>query len=297
MIFSDITYNGITFKRFVRTAGYMAALIKGDQVGIRDTENPLPGVDGTERYKSLYGERLIELRGFIKSDGENDLYTKIEALKAAFDIKACETASTDGYGFLPLGFTDPGQAAAVYYCKPIKSAIAISDERTGFARSFVILLEAKDPKKYTASAVTVTIDPSLATTYNAGKLPAKLPVALEATYYTGTKVFNNTGSAAVTPTLIKVYGPCVAPKITNSTKSQYIGFTGEVQLLTGEYILIDPVAGTALKYVGATSTSIIQYLITGSIFWQLAKGNNTLLFEAEQMGSAAKVDVTARLTA
>jgi phage-related protein len=296
MIFSDTTYNGITFSRFVRGSGYMATVVNGDQVGIRDTMDAIPGVDGVERYKSFYGDRLIEIKGFVKGSGESDLYTKINALKNAFDINVLQNSPlADDNGFMRLLFTDPGQSEAYYLCKPIRGAIAVSEQRTGLARGFSVLLEAKDPHKYSSTVLTITLTP--ATSVASSKFPMTLPVAFGGSTSSATATINNTGGISVFPSEIKIYGPCNGPSVENTTDGKGIYFTSDVVLLANEYLTINPSQGTCIKTdINGTQTSVANYLTSASVYWQLLSGNNTITFSAQTMTSGAYAVVSANIT-
>lgn len=293
MIRSDFTYNGITFGNLVRASGYKAEFVNGNQVGIRDTITSLPGVDGVERYKSFYRDRLIEIRGFVLGSSETDLYNKINALESAFDIHNLEEGFTDG--FAPLEFQDPGQNLARYYCKPIKNTITIQEKRTGFVRAFAILLEAKDPRKYQTIETTYTVQPSTAA--GTSNLPFTIPAAIAGNTFIGSSVIDNTGAAGVYPSQIKIYGACTGPKVMNATNSKYIELTGDVVLTATDYILIDPNLGTIYKYDSAgNGENIIRYLTSDSTFFFLNAGNNTITYSADAMVLGSRAEVTIRLT-
>lgn len=297
MIYSDIIFNGITFSRFARGSGYQAEVIQGDQVGIRDTIDAIPGVDGVERYKSFYGDRLIEIKGFVKGTSESDLYTKINALIAGFDINALQTTSVvaDANGFAPLTFTDPGQGEAYFKVKPIKSTLAISEQRTGLSRGFALLLEAKDPKKYASTNVTLTLTPSSGG--SSSVLPFSLPIVLGGDAYSATASLNYTGSTPAYPTSIKLYGPCTAPSITNITTGNKLEFTGSVVLLANEYVEISPDLSTCVKHdVSAVETNVASYLTTDSEYWQVIPGINNTQFTASSLSSGAQAIITVEVT-
>ena len=293
MIRSSFTYNGITFYPLVRTSGFKAEFVNGSRVGIRDTITAIPGFDGVERYKSFYKDRLVEIRGFVLGESEEDLYNNIALLEKAFDIHNLEEEILDG--FSPLEFTDPGQNTGRYYCKPIQNTLSIIEKKTGFSRAFAILLEAKDPRKYEISEITVTATPSIISGTSA--LPFTIPVVISGDAYTGNASINNTGDAGVIPTQIKIYGPCTGPIVTNTTKDEHIELTGDVVLTDTDYIIILPQEGTIYKYdsVG-TGVNIIKYLTSDSIFWNLAKGNNSITYTADSMSQPSRADITVRLT-
>lgn len=292
MIRSDFSYNSIVFQKLVRNSGYKAEFVNGSQVGIRDTITSFPGVDGVERYKSFYRDRLIEIRGFVIGSSEDDLYDKINALETAFDIHNLEESFTDG--FAPLEFTNPGQNAARYYCKPIKNTIIIQERRTGFSRGFTVLLEAKDPRRYETVETTYTAQP--ATAGGSSAFPLGFPVAFSGDTLTGTTVINNTGNAGVNPSEIKIFGACSGPILTHSNGKK-IQLTSDVILAATEYILIIPSQGTIYKYdAQGNGINIIQYLTSDSQFWSLDSGENTITYTAQTMNAGSKTEIKVRLT-
>jgi hypothetical protein len=282
----------VTFHKLVRSSGYKAEFVNGSQVGIRDTITSLPGIDGVERYKSFYRDRLIEIRGFVIGSSEADLYDKINALESAFDIHNLEEDYTDG--FAPLEFTDPGQSDARYYCKPIKNTLVIQERRTGFARGFTVLLEAKDPRKYVSTETTYTAQP--ATAGGTSAFPLTFPVVFSGDTFTGTVTITNTGNAGVYPSEIKIYGPCSGPMLTHQNGKKIV-LTSDVVVSVDEYVLINPNYGTVYKYdAQGNGTNIIQYLSSGSEFFGLEAGENVITYTAQSMGAGSKAEIKIRFT-
>lgn len=293
IIRSNFTYNGITFNTLVRSSGYKADFVNGSNVGIRDTITSVPGFDGVERYKSFYRDRLIEIRGFILGESESDLYDNITALENAFDIHALENLFTDG--FAPLAFTDPGQNSTIYYCKPIKNTLTLVEKKTGNARPFAILLEAKDPNKYLSTANTVTITPNISGGSSA--FPVAFPVAFAGSSLSGSTTINNTGKPGILPILITITGPCTAPRISNDSEGNYIEFTSDLVVAAGESLIIDPNVGTCyLQAVNGSQTNVIQYLTDTSIFWSFISGNNNLTASAATMSEGCTFVISYQLT-
>jgi hypothetical protein len=292
---TTITYNGITFNRFVRTSGYMASVVTGDRITIRSTRDPLPSQNGIQRYIDKYGSRLLEIKGFIKGSSETDLYDKIGSLQAAFDIGNLEDVGLAG--FQALDWTDPGQSPARYYVKPLNNTLVVQEKRTGLAREFSVLLEAKDPTKYSSTTSTLTL--TVVSTGGTGSShPFVFPVIFSSAsgYVEGTII--NTGSTAVYPSSIVLTGPAsgtwTAPKVTNITTGESIQFTSSVTLAVGETITISPAAGTVTKTTsGGTSTDLSAYLISSSIYWQVQSGSNTIRLEGSSLplGSSALITV------
>lgn len=293
MIRSAFSYNAITFRPFVRTSGYVAEMVSGDQVGIRDTITSIPGADGVERYKSFYRDRLIEIRGFVMGTSESNLYTLINALESAFDIHNLEALFEDG--FAPLEFTDPGQNAGRYYCKPIKQTLRVDDKKTGYARGFSILLEAKDPKKYMADVNTFTIVPTISGGSSA--LPAAVPFAVGGTNLSGSTTINNTGQFGLLPKSIVINGPVSAPKIENTTTGQTLEFTTDLVLVAGEQLVITPSLGTCMKVAAnGSQESVIEYLTSTSKFWTLDSGNNNINFSGATMNTGCQAQITVQFS-
>lgn len=294
MIFSNPTYNGITFSRFVRGSGYQAELVSGDRIQIRSTIDPLPGQSGIQRYIDQYGARLMQLRGAVKGTTETDLYTKINALIQAFDIKQLEANFT--YGFAPLDWTDPGQPPARYYLKPINDTLVISEDRTGLARKFSVLLQAKNPTKYNTNQFTYTI--TVQNTGGNSGFAFGFPVGFSSVSGAAASTIPNGGSAAVFPESITLGGPpsgsWVGPRITNQTTGFFIQFNSSVTLAAGESILIRPALGTAVKILtNGTSVDVTGSLVPSSSFWTLQAGNNTIQIDgsAVSAGSYATIVV------
>lgn len=294
MLFSDFTYNDITFKRIVRTSGYKAEFVDSSMVGIRDTITSLPGVDGVERYTSYYKDRLHEIRGFALGNSEADLYTKIAALEKAFDIRDLESKYEDG--FAPLVFQNPGQGQSLYYCKPIRRTLKVVDKRTGLSRPFSVLLESRDPNKYEVSKVDVvyTITPSDGV--GTSIFPFALPVELSSESFVGATTIENTGDGGIWPVHIRIYGPCSGPIVENITSGEHISFVNELTIASGEYLEVIPQYGTCFVVNGGTSTNVLQHLTNQSKFWKFASGNNTIRYRAGSMTAGSKCEIKTRFT-
>lgn len=299
MVFTDFTYAGVTFNRFVRTSGYMADVVQGDRIQIRSTEDPLPSQNGIQHYIDYYGARLLEIKGSVKGSTEVDLYDKIEALYTAFDVKRLEESYEDLSGFAPLEWTDPGQKAARYYVKPIQRTIIITEGRTGLARQFSILLEAKDPTKYASDPVvtTIVVDTSGIALPSSG-FPFGFPVSFGAVAYSAEATVTNTGSKNVNPRKITLSSPLSnswsGPSVTNVTTGESIQFMDTLSIDTTTFLAIDFEAGTAyLTYPNGTVTDALPFLVNGSTFWELIPGSNTLRIDGSTLpnGSVASVEV------
>jgi hypothetical protein len=295
MVFSDFTYAGITFNRFVRTSGYMASVVAGDRIQIRTTKDPLPSQDGIQRYLDYYGSRLLELRGSVKGSSESDLYTKINGLFSAFDILSLEDQGN--YGFLPLEWTDPGQSTARYYVKPLNNTIIIQEARTGLSRQFSVLLEAKDPIKYSDDQTTYTITP--ASSGSSSEFPFTFPVAFSASSASGSTTIVNSGTSPVFPNSVILYGPSsggwTGAKITNSTSGEYIGLLSSFSIGVGERVELLPATGQALYYLSnGTYSDVSASLIAGSTYWKIQPGSNNILLEGSSFPSTAYATLTVR---
>lgn len=294
MIFSDFTYNSITFNRFVRSTGYMASAIRGDRIQIRTTKDPLPSQDGIQRYIDYYGSRLLEINGFVKGISEADLYEKINALQKAFDINTLQDNESYDYGFLPLEWTDPGQTASRYYVKPIANTLIISEQRDGLARRFSVLMEAKDPKKYGTVQTSYTIN--ISDTGGASQFPFAFPVAFGSSVGTGSTTINNDSDSSEIIDEIKLVGPTsgtwTGAKVTNTTTGKYIGFISSFAISTGEYISILPTGEVRWYQSNGTYIDGSVYLLAGSSFFKLESGDNTILIEGASIPSTAYAIIT-----
>lgn len=300
MIFSDFTYAGITFSRFVRGSGYQATSVNPEHTEIRSTKDANTGFDGIQQYYDFYGVRLVTIEGFIKGISESDLYAKVVALEKALDIHALEAMGN--YGFQPLIWTDPGQGQAIYYLKPItqgirRPSLTINEARTGLSRSFSILLEAKDPKKYQSAISTYTITPGVAGG-SGSSFPNLFPMVFSGTSFSGTLVINNSGASNILPNSIVFNGPVTgawqAPQLTNETSGAFLGFSSAVSLNPGDTITVNPQLGTVYLTLSGTTTlqDLTPYITAGSTLFPIVPGNNTLQITGANLPSTAFVTIT-----
>lgn len=107
---------------------------------------------------------------------------------------------------------------------------------------------------------------------------------------------NNTGSYEMRPVLV-ITGPCTSPAIANNTLAATITFhdpsnPSPYDLLAGDYLTVDLDSHAVTKYVAssATTISVPNWQVTGSVWWNLVPGNNVIAFSAA--ASAAGVGLT-----
>jgi hypothetical protein len=99
-------------------------------------------------------------------------------------------------------------------------------------------------------------------------------------------VIENSGTSQIVPKTITITGPCTGPRIENVTSGEYIDFTSDLAVLTGESLIITPEIGTCyLQATTGTLTNVLQYLVSESIFWKLSSGNNVIRLSAATMAA------------
>lgn len=245
-------------------------------IPIRTPSEDLPGQHGSYVPNQLYGGRRIIVAGRVKGATSATYLTNRQSLESALKI------ARDASGNLtPITAKFNLTGGGAYQAVVIPRRGAEMPFRPGHVsfEQFVFELEAQDPALYSQTLTEQTI--SLPTGGGVA-LPTALPASLSAGTG-GEATLTNAGDLESFPT-VRFDGPLTNPTIFNLT----LGITLQLSLtlLAGEYVTIDMRAKTITQ---GTSTNKMNTLASGSDFFWLKSGANTIKFSALAGSGTAKV--------
>lgn len=238
-----------------------------ETIAIRTPSEDLPGQHGAYVPNQLYGARRIVVAGRVKGSTQAAYLTNRQSLQAAMKI------SRDASSVLvPIIAKFNMVGGGAYQAAVIPTKAPDMSFKPGHLtfEEFVFELEAPDPALYsqtlTSSVISLPAGGGTA-------LPTAIPVILSAGTG-GTALLTNAGNLETWPT-VRFDGPLTTPTIFNST----LGITLQLSLtlLAGEYVVVDMKTRTITQ---GTSTNKMNALATGSDFFWLKTGDNTVNFSA-----------------
>ncbi len=213
---------------------------------VRNIEDPKPN-EGIEDFNSILGKGLLKARVSIIAEDIATLNEMVANLKKACNPRLTQENGNSDEGYLPFSWTDvvgSTSYAVEVYAKPVEIPKVIKDER-GSGAKVDILMKIKEPKKFSQSTKTVTLNAANVTASN-----------------------DNDGDMPTYP-VITIVGPTNAsPRVTNSVTGEYIEINDT--LTGGQTIVIDCKKATILKngvnaYGSKTSGSKFFDLNSGAV--------------------------------
>lgn len=115
-----------------------------------------------------------------------------------------------------------------------------------------------------------------------------IPFIIDATVVTGQVTLTNDGNESG-PVVLRIDGPCVGPVVTHVSTGNALVFSSSLVLQSGEFLLIDMDARTALANGQVNRAGYI----TSRGWSALDPGDNTFAFTAQQFNSRSQLTVTA----
>ena len=105
----------------------------------------------------------------------------------------------------------------------------------------------------------------------------------------GSRAVVNAGDVDAFP-MIKIYGPCTNPVVSNMTQSKSLTFSG-LTIAAGDYLEIDTRAKTIRTNSLAASSQYSKLVFPSSKWWTLSPGSNTVRFVPSTFSSGAAMRV------
>lgn len=242
-------------------------------------EQKAPYQDGTTYLDALFEPRTITVTGAITQPQDlSAIFTSRAEILAALNPK-------NGPGVL----TYTNDNATYTTVATVTGAPLFPDKpATEPLQRFQITFYCNDPYWYAEDQGSITM--SLVT----GGLT--FPITFPITF--GTYI-GNTPTAAVnagdseTPVIISVNGPAVNPVITNQTTGELIRCN--IEIFAGDILSINTKFGSKAITLNSSAGVISNQMSTldpTSTFWQLAIGNNLILYSDDTQGSSESCVVT-----
>jgi hypothetical protein len=252
-------------------------------------EQLAPFQDGTTPIDQLFTFREIDAEGVIACGGNPlAIYTARRALLAALNPKLGPgtLVYTSDFGSWQLNDVTPEGQAPLF---PNRNA-------NDGSQQWLITFHCADPYFYDLKAQSIPLQDTVGATLFPIVFPAS---GIVLSYYSGaggsaetSDSINNAGDWE-TPVSIKLYGPCVNPKILNVTTGDYIRV--EISMEAGDLLEITTAFGNkSVIYTpsGGVPVSAITLLDLSSTFFQLAVGNNELLLSDDSFSATDSCTVT-----
>lgn len=274
---ATVTYNGLSLDE----DPYHIVTVEGlaDLPAIRSGDTGRVARGGLVAGRDLYGGRSVTITLDVLADTQAAFGVAVAALSRAFAAPVDDP--------LPLSFTIPGVAdgvAARVYVRPRKRALPIATSWFQGTTRASVQLDAADPLLYSDSESSLTI----AAAVEAGG--RSYDRTYDMTYGSlgtgGIGIVSNLGDTPA-PVVLRIYGPIVDPRVTNTTTGQVLGLTAT--LGGGEFVDIDTADRTVL--LGGTADRY-SWLTTPQ-WWDLQPGSNEISFTGS-VSSGATVQVTYR---
>lgn len=270
----QMQYNGVTFGtgtayNIIKIDGLDLAQVRnGDIARPRDT-GEFVGLD-------LFGGRDITIDLDMYQAG-NNIQTLAQTLSTAF------APPSDGQTESPLWIQLPNEPLYAVSCRVRKRNTTIDlPWSAGNYGKVTVLLHATDPRVY---APTRTGTVSLPTPLSGGTFNVTFPYSFGGGSTTGNITVANTGNQEMRP-IVTITGPVTNPSISNSTLGETLTFSNPTQtsytLNAGDTLVIDLDAHQVIYTPnGATvGSSRRSWLVSGSTWWNLPPGTNTVVFSS-----------------
>lgn len=120
--------------------------------------------------------------------------------------------------------------------------------------------------------------------------PMSFPMSFAATSAGGALETVNVGNAP-SNYVARMYGPCSAPRLINSTTGEELSFTSSLVLGAGEYIEVDTYGKTAYLLGDSTQPRLAYLDFDASTWWLIARGLQQLRYAATdaEVGAIAEI--------
>ena len=249
----------------------LPAIRNGDVARSRD-QGELVGLD-------LLGGRDITVQLDVGTDGTS--------LQHALDALAAVTGP-GATAEVPLYAQLPNSSLYAVMCRPRKRTMPVDIRYAlGHLAKVAVQFHATDPRVYAAPSLTATVGlpaPSAGMTF-----PMTFPMTFgSGSGGAGEVTIDNAGNFEMRPVLV-ITGPVTNPSVENSSLpgAPALTFANPAQtsytVLAGDQLVIDLDLRTVLYYSGGVSSGTApasrrNWVVAGSVWWNLAPGNNVLHF-------------------
>lgn len=263
---------------------------------VRQEDVPIPFESGVADFETLIGETLYVIEGTMYPASENSYDTGLDALRA---VSSLDLEQTDPYqssvfsndGYVPYMWGDAtGNLARQMFVKPLY-VMAAETTQQGFVLPFQIFCKVKDPMVYGGTLKTAsTLNSTPGAPTGTAVYSFTYPVVYGATYYTTSAALLNAGTNPVYPQSIDIYGAVTNPQVTNEATGDWISIACVLNSVTDHLQII-----YAKDYLAITLNGISQLnnVVTGSTYFKIIPGGNTIQLSGSSIGSTSYATLTA----
>lgn len=254
-----------------------------DKGAVRTGNTPRPRSRGAYVGLNLADQRKITLTMDVGAPFGS--YTTVWGALAALRT-ACANDGTAEYP-LWIQLLNSPFVACMARCTQRTAKVDITLDLGGMAKDVAVELTAADPYLYSAPTGAPSV--GLASPSGGFHFPLTFPLSFGGAMSPNSTTITNAGDVTCYPVLV-ITGPCLNPSVQNQSVSgnPLIGF--DIQLNTGDQLVVDCDLGSILYYpAGETEGAAYpQILQEGSTFITLpAPGPNTILFNSQDASPAA----------
>jgi hypothetical protein len=267
-------YNGLTFG-----AG-TDVQVSGIPVGLRDLppvrtgDVPKSRQHGVIAGKNYFADRVIQYKVEVFAPRSHTFEQTVASVSAAFPNV------TDPAFLLPLSFNLSAEwsEARQVWCRPTKTNVPI--DPTYGVQHMVGMLELRAPDPLIYSLTRHSVSAGLPSPTAGLHFPVTFPATFGASTG-GSMVAVNAGTENTYP-VVTITGPCTTPSVSLASTGQFL--TVSLTLGASDTLVIDMGART-ITLNGTASRA--NQIVTGSSWWGLPPGSNTIGVSSQDSASVA----------
>lgn len=281
---NKVPFNGSTFPIF------RVQNRRPQQRNIRDLDINIPFENGVSDFETLIGKTAYILEGTMYPGSESNYDEGLRMLRkvASLELSQADILSDDGY--VPYTYNDFNSEKTIFV-KALYVDI-VESTRKGLVQPFKIVCKVKDPTIYSADETTASTAQATPTASTGTAIYSfTYPIIFGASTYSVTADANNLGDLPVYPVSININGPVNSPKITNNATGEYIQVA--VNLATTNDQLVIAYDKDSLT-VESNGVSVINQVSSGSTYFKLQPGSNTLTLTGSSISTGAIATLTYR---
>lgn len=281
--FKGFTFGGDTSWGVLSVTGLDVPQIRNGDKGRALDQGQLIGLD-------LFGGRDVTFDLWVYSTGTS-LQAALRKLAAVTDV--------GGVTESPLWVKLPTTPLLVCMARVRKRTVKVdTDYAAGKVAKPSVQFHCTDPRFYTSPTTSTRITVGGGTVKGV-KFPITFPVSFGGGTGPGIKTLDNTGTFEMRPVVV-IYGPCTNPGVTNTslantptlqfsnpTQVGYTLKTGEKLVVDLDYQSITLTSGTPDTPTTNLGSAVPNWLVTGSVWWDLPPGKNVVQFFSDDTSAVA----------
>jgi hypothetical protein len=275
--------NQIVFNSFTTFPVYRVLSERPQQRQIRDLDLPIPFESGISDFETLIGKTAYVIEGKMYPSSEADWSTGLAALRKLANLDYEQADSSSDSGYVPYVFSENGSSRQLFL--KVLYVNAGKDTRQGLITPFQLICKVKDPTIYGYPSKTASTQGTNPTTLGGTAVfSVALPIIFGASTVTVSNTANNAGTIPVYPSSIIVNGPINTPTVTNTTTGEYITINQNLSSISDVLTISYDKDSLSITLNG---NSVLSSVVTGSTYFKLRPGNNTITLSGSTISSGA----------